>query len=115
MEQRANKPETGVFYSRPYLRLLSAHAAGQEAAGRPADALKTYEQAAACGRRALEIAPDFALLAKELQDTLLAAARLKKTAGDKAGAATLEKEAGDLKKTTAGLEWKSKGPPDVPK
>ena len=115
LEQRANKPETGIFYSRPYLRLLSAHAAGLEAAGRPGEALKIHEKAANHGRYALSMAPGHALLAKELQEALLAAARLKKAAGDKAGAAMLEKEAGDVQKTAAGLESESKGPPASPK
>ena len=96
LEQRALKPESGIFYSRPYLRLLSAYAAGLEAAGRPAEALQTAEKAAAYGRYALKIAPEHALLAKELREALLASARLKKAAGDNAGAAMLEKEAENL-------------------
>ena len=96
LEQRARKPEAGIYYSLPYLRLLSAHAAGQEATGRPADALQTSEKAAVYGRYALEIAPEHALLAKELREALLALARLKKAGGDKAGAAILEKEAAAL-------------------
>lgn len=81
LESKTQRPETGILYSLPYLRLLAARAEALEADGRQAEAAAFWKKAATYGTECLKLAPEHARLQRATEKAEQNAARLRAVGG----------------------------------